>query len=81
MTWTRWPAVTWYQSFGSAVGMNSRRASNFFSFEAMSWLTRYLMRLRLSFATASIGMMLCGRIDANRSSSEPFLRKRGLKPA
>jgi hypothetical protein len=61
--------------------MNSRSASNFVSLDAMSWLTRYLMRLRLSLATASIGMTLCGRIDMKRSSSEPFLRKRGLKPA
>src|SRR5262249_53755092 len=35
---------------------------------------RYLVRSKLSRATASSGRILAGRIDSNRAMSEPYLR-------
>ena len=81
MTWTRWPAVISYQSSGLASGMNSTRAANLSFLLASTCLTRYQVRSRLSRATASMGRMLCDRIDRGRSSIEPDLRNFGLKPA
>src|SRR5262249_30283271 len=46
-----------------------------------TWPIRYLVRSKLSRATASSGPILAGRIDSNRSMSEAYLRSVVEKPA